>query len=69
MEENNYAIDNEELFEGMIAVAVPITDVEGRFYSSLAIQAPLFRFNLDDARNHLAILRSAAVDLSTLTAE
>lgn len=69
VEENGYAIDNEEIFEGMIAVAVPITDVEGRFYSSLAIQAPVFRFTLDDARAHLQILRDAAVDLSTLTAE
>ena len=69
VEENGYAIDNEEIFEGMIAVAVPISDRENRFYSSLAIQAPVFRFSLDDADKYLPLLREAARDLSTLTEE
>jgi len=67
--ENNVSIDNEELFEGMIAIAVPITDKAGRFYSSLAIQAPQFRFSLEDAIRCTPLLREAAAELSTLTEE
>lgn len=67
--ENNYSMDNEELFEGMIALAVPITDKAGRFYSSLAIQAPVFRFTLTDAKASVPLLREAAVELSTLIDE
>ena len=67
--ENNYSMDNEELFEGMIALAVPITDKAGRFYSSLAIQAPAFRFSLADAKASVPLLREAAADLSTLIDE
>jgi IclR family acetate operon transcriptional repressor len=67
--DNHYSIDNEELFEGMIAVAVPITDKAGRFYSSLAIQAPQFRFSVEDGVRDLPLLREAAAELSTLTEE
>ena len=63
------SIDNEELFEGMIAIGVPVTDKAGRFYSSLAIQAPVFRFSLDDAKKAVPLLREAARDLSTLIEE
>ncbi len=63
------SIDNEELFEGMIAIGVPVTDKAGRFYCSVAIQAPVFRFSLDDAHQYIPLLREAARDLSTLTEE
>lgn len=63
----NVSIDNQEYFEGMIAIGVPITDKAGRFYSSVAIQAPIFRFSLDDARQQIPLLREAAQDLSHLT--
>ncbi len=66
---SNLSIDNQEYFDGMIAVGVPITDQAGRFYSSVAIQAPIFRFSLDDAQRHIPILREAAKDLSALTEE
>ncbi len=65
----NLSIDNQEFFEGMIAVGVPITDHSGRFYSSVAIQAPVFRFSLDDAEKYIPMLREAARDLSNLTEE
>lgn len=66
---NQLSFDNEELFEGMIAVGVPVTDRAGRFYSSLAIQAPVFRFTLEDAKKAIPLLREAARDLSTLIEE
>jgi IclR family acetate operon transcriptional repressor len=60
------AIDNEELYDGVIAIGVPITDRQGRFYSSLAIQAPIFRFPVENALQHEPLLRAAARDLSAL---
>ncbi|MCP4489633.1 MAG: IclR family transcriptional regulator [Gammaproteobacteria bacterium] len=66
---NELSIDNEELFEGMVAVGVPVTDKDGRFYSSVAIQAPVFRFSLNDAEKYIPLLREAARDLSSLTEE
>ena len=65
----NLSIDNQEYFDGMIAIGVPITDNSGRFYSSVAIQAPIFRFSLDDAEKYIPLLRQAARDLSNLTEE
>ena len=64
--ETKVSIDNEELFEGVIAVAVPITDTKGRFYSSLAIQAPAYRFNLSEKHIFLPLLQEAARNLSTI---
>ena len=61
------SIDNEELFDGVIAIAVPITDKQGRFYSSLAIQAPVYRVSYEDSHKYLPLLREAAEDLSSLT--
>lgn len=66
---NKISIDNEELFEGVIAVGVPITDRQGRFYSSLAIQAPLSRLSVEQALRHEPLIREAARDLSSLTEE
>lgn len=66
VQKNRLAIDNEELYDGVIAIGVPITDQKGRFYSSLAIQAPLFRFPLEKALQHEPLLRAAARDLSAL---
>ena len=66
VQKNRLAIDNEELYDGVIAIGVPITDRQGRYYSSLAIQAPLFRFPLEKALQHEPLLRAAARDLSAL---
>lgn len=69
VQKNKLAVDNEEIFDGMIAVGVPITDRQGRFYSSLAIQAPVFRLSVKRALAHEPLLREAARDLSLLTEE
>ena len=66
---NQLSIDNEELYDGIIAIAAPITDKQGRFYSSIAFQAPIFRLTLEDARQHIPRLRQAAQDLSVLADE
>lgn len=60
------SIDNEEYIDGIIAIAVPITDNQGRFYNSVALQAPVFRMPLQSAREYIPLLREAANKLSTL---
>lgn len=66
---NHLSIDDEEYFDGIIAIAVPITDKLGRFYSSVAFQAPVFRVTLEEAKQHIPRLRKAAEDLSALADE
>ncbi len=60
------SIDNEEYIDGIIAIAVPITDKQRRFYNSVALQAPVFRMSLESARKYIPLLREAAKKLSTL---
>ena len=58
--------DNEEFIDGIIAVSVPIKDQQGRFYASLALQAPVVRMDLGAARGYISRLKSAAAELATL---
>lgn len=53
-------IDNEEFFEGMVAVSVPINDVQGRMCATLALHGPIPRLSLEKAMDYLPILRDAA---------
>jgi len=57
--------DNEEFIEGMVAVAVPITDKLGRFVAGLAIHAPVVRMSLEEAISHADVLRAAAQELGS----
>lgn len=61
------SVDNQELYDDVIAIAVPIKDKQGRFYSSLAIQAPTTRVSVDDREKYVPLLREAANDLARLT--
>ena len=61
------ARENEELYDDVIAIAVPIRDRRGRFYSSLAVQAPVSRLTAFDRDKVLPLLREAARDLARLT--
>ncbi len=63
------SIDNQELYDDVIAIAVPIKDRHGRFYSSLAIQAPTARVSVEDQDKYVPLLREAARDLARLTEE
>jgi DNA-binding IclR family transcriptional regulator len=64
-----YATDNAEFMEGMIAVAVPITDSNNRLVSTLSFHAPEQRLALSDATQHVAVLREAAQKLSHLISD
>lgn len=57
--------DNEEFIEGMIAIAVPITDTMGRFIAGLAVHAPVIRMSLEEAMGHVDLLHRAAQDLGS----
>ena len=64
--ENGYATDNEEFMDGMVAVAVPLFDTQGRLMSTLSVHAPTQRIALDDLKTHLPRLQDAATELSEL---
>lgn len=66
IEKRQVSIDNQELYEDIIAIAVPIKDRHGRFYSSLAIQAPVSRISVESSDRYLPLLREAAQELSRL---
>jgi len=66
IEKRQVSIDNQELYDDIIAIAVPIKDKNGRFYSSLAIQAPVARISADNSDRYLPLLREAAHELSLL---
>jgi DNA-binding IclR family transcriptional regulator len=55
-----YAIDQEEFLEGMVAVAVPVTDPDGRFVAALAFHGPTQRMQLSEAVTKVDVLQTAA---------
>lgn len=58
-----FAEDNEEFLDGMVAIAVPVCDLKGRYVSSLAVHGPAQRMSIAQAREMLPALQSAAVKL------
>jgi DNA-binding IclR family transcriptional regulator len=66
IEKREVSIDNQELYDDVVAIAVPIKDRHGRFYSSLAIQAPASRLSVENSDRYLPLLREAARELSLL---
>ncbi|MEM9063264.1 MAG: IclR family transcriptional regulator [Pseudomonadota bacterium] len=58
-----YAIDDEELIEGMVALSVPVTAPGGRYIASLAFHGPLIRLSREALLDHLGTLRDGARDL------
>ncbi|NNE89626.1 MAG: IclR family transcriptional regulator [Silicimonas sp.] len=55
-----FALDNEEFIDGMVAIAVPVTDAEGRFAAALAFHGPRQRITPDGAINRLDPLLQGA---------
>ena len=49
-----YALDDEEMIEGMVAAAVPVRDPQGRDVASLACHAPVQRISITRAAEELA---------------
>jgi IclR family acetate operon transcriptional repressor len=61
-----YSTDDEEFMEGMVAVAVPIFDDQGRLVSTLSAHAPLQRNDLPALVANVETLKLAAAQLSEL---
>lgn len=59
-----FATDNEEFMQGMVAVAVPVTDQRGRFVAALACHGPTQRMTLRQAVGKKDILAKAAAEIS-----
>lgn len=51
--------------EGMIAIAVPVSDPSGRFFAALAYHGPTQRVSLGGAVKDAAMLKSAAERLTS----
>ena len=62
----SYATDNEEFMAGMVAIAVPIKDSQGRLLTTLSIHSPKQRHDIDGLIDNLAQLRKAANRLEML---
>ncbi len=59
-----FAKDECEFIDGMVAVAVPVTDAQGRVAAILACHAPDVRMNIETAIGYLPAIRRAAEALS-----
>lgn len=59
-----YSTDAEELQEGMIAVAVPVLDGDGRLTATVSFHAPMQRMTLERGLTFLPALRAAAEALA-----
>ncbi|WP_417727837.1 IclR family transcriptional regulator [Roseovarius sp.] len=64
--DQGYSLDREEFMQDMIALAVPIFDVNDRLMATLAFHAPTQRFSVDKALQYLGAMRQASLDLSKL---
>ena len=63
-----YSLDREEFMADMIALAVPISDMNGRAMATLAFHAPTHRVKIEEAIGFLEPLRAASAELSRLVA-
>lgn len=61
-----YAVDEEEFMDGMVAIAVPVRDRNGRYVASLAFHGPTVRMVIAEAVERKPVLMEAARDLSDL---
>jgi DNA-binding IclR family transcriptional regulator len=59
-------VDNEELMDGMVAIAVPVFNTSNNICLTLAVHAPKVRKSLDELRQYLPSLRSAAASMASI---
>ncbi|WP_085893121.1 IclR family transcriptional regulator [Roseovarius litorisediminis] len=64
--ERGYSTDDQEFMEGMVAVAVPIVDIQQRLIATLAAHAPLQRQSITGLLGFLPVLKKAAESLSQM---
>ncbi|MGC6517639.1 MAG: IclR family transcriptional regulator [Candidatus Puniceispirillaceae bacterium] len=59
-----YALDNEELYTDMVAIAVPVLTSTGHYCGAIAVHGPKLRFTKEMALHHLPALKQAASDIT-----
>lgn len=57
-------VDNEEYLAGLVCLAVPVLDADGRTIACVAVQAPVARLPLGMAMEHLPALQKAATAMA-----
>lgn len=62
--ERGYGADNQEMVDGMIALAVPIRDDLDRMFGTLSFHAPVQRLQPEDALQYLPLLNQTAAELA-----
>lgn len=67
--QQGFSIDNEELYDNMLAIAVPVVNTKGAYCGALAIHGPKSRFGYDNALALLPDLQEAAKDISDVIFE
>ncbi len=60
---NGYATNSSENVSGLIAMAVPVYDGDGRVVAGLAVHAPDARMTVKQAENHLPTMHAVAATL------
>ena len=50
----------------MVALAVPVTDLNGDYFASLAVHGPTPRFSLDRAIQRVEVLHRAAAEIQLM---
>ncbi len=68
IKERGYSVDDEEFLEGLVALAVPVRNRQGRIVAGIACHGPKPRLSIERALTHIDALQKAADSLSdTLT--
>jgi DNA-binding IclR family transcriptional regulator len=57
-------LNSEEFQAGVIGVAVPVMDAQGRMIASIALQAPVARLPMSRAMECIPSLQRAAADMA-----
>ena len=61
-----HALDDEEYIDGMVALAVPVSDAQDRLYATLSFHAPCMRVPFARLTEFLPALERASRELATL---
>ncbi|MEJ7688238.1 MAG: IclR family transcriptional regulator [Variovorax sp.] len=61
-----YSCDREEFIAGLVAVAVPVLDVQGQVRAAIAVHAPTARMSMEDAVKRAGALKAAARRMTAL---
>ena len=66
---DGFSLDREEFHLGMVAIAVPVNDANGRFFAALAIHGPSQRFSIESAHDSFAGMCDAAAQITAILFE